>query len=275
MDAKLKEYVSKLNDCIASLIREKGACFFMGLSLTQFPIYLDEGLCKEEGALARITGDKIIVSPEFFEEIDPQAQKHTLCHEVMHFLCGHLTYGEHDDDAMNIAMDMIVNQRLLESGFPKFDFLWYLEDLSHVMPLNELKKMSEPEIRDLVLKHIPKASSGQGMGKGFGESFGKIPFKGKGKRRKFRPHRSNKRRNPKLKKLKDGSFDSRKYFDNLQRLKEMLEKMVKIAGQNAGCFKEILGIEVKRPTWKIKLRRLLASCLSSNSKLDLTREHRK
>ena len=268
--SELQVYKAKLNDAIASLLAEKGSHYFYALTLTMFPIYLDEELLEEEGALAQITGDKIILSKEFFD-VDPAEQKHTLCHEVLHFLMGHLRWANDEDDALAIALDMVVNSKLVDDGFPRFDDLWYLDDLTDMMPLKELKKMSEIEIRDLVWqKYFKNRKGGSG---GFGK---RITEHGKGRGgQKIPPQRRKRRRKRNLKKLKDGSFDSRNYFDNLQMLKETLEKMVKIAGEDAGCFKEILGIEIKRPTWKIKLRRLLASYLSKRSKLDLTREHRK
>ena len=138
------------------------------------------------------------------------------------------------------------------------------DSLKDILPYKELKKLSEPEIRDLLIKRIPKSP----LSKQLAESMGKC----KGSKG-FNPH--NYKPSKKLKRLREGSFESKNYFDNVRQLKDILSKIVKLAGREVGSFKELIDLEVKRPTWKIKLRRLLTHFTSKKSDLDLTREHRK
>ena len=259
MQDKIQEFRACINDIIASLLAEKGSKYFYALAISLFAIYLT----KRKDMVARITPNAIIVSTEFFK-LSPEDQKFTLCHEIGHYLRGHLQYNI--DLAMNIAMDMVINSRLLEDGFEKMDDVYYLEDLADVCPLKELRKMSEPEIRDLVLKkyNVPPRNKRfvEGLGGGQGS-------------KNINPHDFKPEDKEDLIKLKEGSFNSRKYFDNLTQLKDMLEKIIKVAGTDAGSFKELIEFEVKRPTWKIKLRKSLSHCLRRKSKLDLTRQNRK
>jgi len=262
MSDDLRKFKEAINDLIAGLICEHNAKYFYGLTLSLFEFWLDPRMPYYAG----IQPSRIILSPKFFK-LEPHEQRFILCHEVGHYLRGHLKYST-QDALMNIAMDMIINDRLLDDGFKKLEDLYYLEDLKDLMPYKELKKLSEPEVRELLLKKFPKTPHGRSLAEDLGS--GKCKSDG---RRGTNPH--NYQPSNKMKKLREGSFQSDNYFDNLYRLKDILEKLIKVAGREAGSFKELIDLEVKRPIWKIKLRRLLTLLTSKKSDLDLTKENRK
>ncbi len=105
---KAKEYASKLLTCRMRLLASHS---FYGLLLAHTKFALDEK-CQT----AYTDGKRIAFSPEFLESLSDEETEFVLMHEILHIALKHCLRGhDYNQEAFNIACDIVVNSNILKS----------------------------------------------------------------------------------------------------------------------------------------------------------------
>ncbi len=106
--SKINDYARKL---LQSRMRLLASYSFYGLLLSHTKFSLDEGC-----PTAYTDGRKIAFSPSFLEGLTEDETDFVLMHEIMHIVLQHCLRGNnYDQEAFNIACDIVVNSNILKS----------------------------------------------------------------------------------------------------------------------------------------------------------------
>lgn len=161
--SKINDYAMKLR---RSRMRLLASYSFYGLLLSHTKFSLDEGC-----PTAYTDGKKIAFSPNFLEGLSDEETDFVLMHEILHIVLKHCIRGnDYDQEAFNIACDIVVNSNILKSfGGNLRKISIDGEPLMHLTPNgDEGYNYTAEEVYDMLPKkkgkNGNKASGGSGDG---------------------------------------------------------------------------------------------------------------
>ena len=167
---KRREYVKRILLSRMRILCNNG---FYGLLLMHMNFAIDTG-CET----ACTDGRKIYFGPSFLNNLDDDELDFIMMHEVMHCALQHCIRGkDYDQEAFNIACDIVVNSNILESnkGDIKSITLKKYGESMHVAPDGKEGRFytAEEVYAMLPAKGKKKGASGTGLGCGNGDQPGK------------------------------------------------------------------------------------------------------
>ena len=164
--SKVQEYASKLLTCRMRLLASHS---FYGLLLAHTKFALDER-CET----AYTDGKKIAFSPDFLESLSDDETEFVLMHEILHIALKHCLRGhDYNQEAFNIACDIVVNSNILKSFGDNYRRISIGgEPLMHLAPDGNPGHMYTAEqVYDMLPKEMKRKNSGSTLsGSGDGDN---------------------------------------------------------------------------------------------------------
>lgn len=160
---KAKEYATKLLTCRMRLLSSHS---FYGLLLAHTKFALDEK-CET----AYTDGKRIAFSPEFLESLSDEETEFVLMHEILHIALKHCLRGhDYNQEAFNIACDIVVNSNILKSFGDNYRRISIGgEPLMHLAPNGNPGHMyTAEEVYDMLPKEMKRKNGGSTLGGGDG-----------------------------------------------------------------------------------------------------------
>jgi predicted metal-dependent peptidase len=162
---KAKEYATKLLTCRMRLLSSHS---FYGLLLAHTKFALDEK-CET----AYTDGKRIAFSPEFLESLSDEETEFVLMHEILHIALKHCLRGhDYNQEAFNIACDIVVNSNILKSFGDNYRRISIGgEPLMHLAPNGNPGHMyTAEEVYDMLPKEMKRKNGGSTLGGGDGNN---------------------------------------------------------------------------------------------------------
>lgn len=160
---KAKEYATKLLTCRMRLLSSHS---FYGLLLAHTKFALDEK-CET----AYTDGKRIAFSPTFLESLSDEETEFVLMHEILHIALKHCLRGhDYNQEAFNIACDIVVNSNILKSFGDNYRRISIGgEPLMHLAPNGNPGHMyTAEEVYDMLPKEMKRKNGGSTLGGGGG-----------------------------------------------------------------------------------------------------------
>ncbi len=162
---KAKEYATKLLSCRMRLLHSHS---FYGLLLAHTKFALDEK-CET----AYTDGKRIAFSPTFLESLSDEETEFVLMHEILHIALKHCLRGhDYNQEAFNIACDIVVNSNILKSFGDNYRRISIGgEPLMHLAPNGNPGHMyTAEEVYDMLPKEMKRKNGGSTLGGGDGDN---------------------------------------------------------------------------------------------------------
>lgn len=162
---KAKEYATKLLTCRMRLLSSHS---FYGLLLAHTKFALDEK-CET----AYTDGKRIAFSPTFLESLSDEETEFVLMHEILHIALKHCLRGhDYNQEAFNIACDIVVNSNILKSFGDNYRRISIGgEPLMHLAPNGNPGHMyTAEEVYDMLPKEMKRKNDGSTLGGGDGDN---------------------------------------------------------------------------------------------------------
>lgn len=162
---KAKEYATKLLTCRMRLLSSHS---FYGLLLAHTKFALDEK-CET----AYTDGKRIAFSPTFLESLSDEETEFVLMHEILHIALKHCLRGhDYNQEAFNIACDIVVNSNILKSFGDNYRRISIGgEPLMHLAPNGNPGHMyTAEEVYDMLPKEMKRKNGGSTLGGGDGNN---------------------------------------------------------------------------------------------------------
>lgn len=162
---KAKEYATKLLTCRMRLLSSHS---FYGLLLAHTKFALDEK-CET----AYTDGKRIAFSPTFLESLSDEETEFVLMHEILHIALKHCLRGhDYNQEAFNIACDIVVNSNILKSFGDNYRRISIGgEPLMHLAPNGNPGHMyTAEEVYDMLPKEMKRKNGGSTLGGGDGDN---------------------------------------------------------------------------------------------------------
>ena len=162
---KAKEYATKLLTCRMRILSSHS---FYGLLLAHTKFALDEK-CET----AYTDGKRIAFSPTFLESLSDEETEFVLMHEILHIALKHCLRGhDYNQEAFNIACDIVVNSNILKSFGDNYRRISIGgEPLMHLAPNGNPGHMyTAEEVYDMLPKEMKRKNGGSTLGGGDGDN---------------------------------------------------------------------------------------------------------
>ncbi len=162
---KSNEYATKLLTCRMRLLHSHS---FYGLLLAHTKFALDEK-CET----AYTDGKRIAFSPTFLESLSDEETEFVLMHEILHIALKHCLRGhDYNQEAFNIACDIVVNSNILKSFGDNYRRISIGgEPLMHLAPNGNPGHMyTAEEVYDMLPKEMKRKNGGNTLGGGDGDN---------------------------------------------------------------------------------------------------------
>lgn len=108
-------------------------------------------------------GVKLLINPDFFIKFDPTMHLMFLSHEVLHVALDHMhRCGDRDPQLFNIAADHVINNLLVDAGYPMPDFALCNSDYVNLTTeqVYDILNKKTPEEKSRMINNANQSMSG-------------------------------------------------------------------------------------------------------------------